>query len=153
MRPDQDQAAIAAIERAMVRIRRRQTRRSLAPRHRLEVDASIVGVLDAVDEGPRGDAGVTVGLVAQRLGMHASNASRLASRAIELGLLRRAASQADGRKSILELTSGGKRTVSDIKASRRAAFDAATTDWSSGEREEFADLLARFVDALDQRTG
>src|SRR5437667_9576445 len=91
--------ALEAIERAMVRIRRSVTRR--------ELGRSMAGVaattdlpqffaVDAVDEASESaDQPVTVGTVAERLGVDPSRASRLIARAGRAGHRRRLASQSD----------------------------------------------------------
>ena len=146
-----DEPELTAIEQAMVRIRRGQTRRTLArvtvQEHGAEaVNAALFGVVDAVEEGPDGE--VSVGLVAQRLGIDPSRASRLVARAVGAGYVRRAATQHDGRVSPLALTPAGKRYAEAVHRSRREHFDAAMRGWTAAERSEFARLLSRFVAGL-----
>lgn len=139
------------IERAMVRIRRRQNRRALAPQE-AGVDPSMVGVIDAVEEGSS-DGAVTVGMVAERVGVDPSQGSRLVAAAVDAGLVKRAVSQHDGRRSVLELTERGQQVAADVHEMRKQAFSEAMADWSAKDRREFARLLERFVDALDARSG
>jgi DNA-binding MarR family transcriptional regulator len=151
------EAALAAVERAMVRIRRSQTRRTLA---RLAgggadpaPDPGLDQAIDAVEEGPDGTGHeVTVGVVAERLGVDPSRASRLVARAIAAGYLTRIASQADGRRIGLELTPEGRRRADRVRRSREAVFARAMRDWSDREREDFARLLTRFTEALAEVT-
>jgi DNA-binding MarR family transcriptional regulator len=147
--------AVAAIERALVRIRRSQTRRSLGRLATREVgepvDLTLLGVVDAVEEGPDRDGQpVSVGTVGDRLGIDPSRASRVVSRAIQGGYLRRVASQTDGRRIGLELTAAGEELAAQAHRFRRSFFTEVMRDWSAADRREFASLLTRFVDGMAQ---
>jgi len=145
--------ALTEIERAMVRIRRSQTRRTLArlagDEDGAASDPGLTSVVDAVEEGPeRSDREVTVGDVAQRLGVDPSRASRLVTRAIESGHVARVASQADGRRVGLELTPAGREHAEAVHRSRQTTFDRLMRYWPARDREDLARLLTRFTDAL-----
>jgi len=113
------------------------------------VNVSRVLVAQAVEAGPEEPGGdVTVGLVADRLGIDPSTASRLTAEAIQAGYLSRVASQADGRRVQLALTAAGRALLEDAYRYQRAVFARVTQDWSDGERHEFARLLPQFVDAV-----
>jgi DNA-binding MarR family transcriptional regulator len=75
-------------------------------------------------------------------------ASKLVASAVEAGLVRRLADQADGRRSFLATTADGRAAGEQMRRSRAAAFDAAMSGWSDAERATFAGLLTRFVAAL-----
>lgn len=144
---------LAAIERGMVRLRRSMGRRALgtlATRQAgVPFDPAHFSVVDAVEEGPPAAGGeVTVGLVAERLAVDPSRASRLVAGAIRAGYARRVASQTDGRRIHLELTAAGRELAEAGHRTRRARFDRAMAGWSEGERREFARLLTRFTDGL-----
>lgn len=145
-------AALDAIERAMVRIRRSQTRRTLAVLAAGDAGGfvpSSASVVDAIEQGPDADGGeVTVGTVAQRLGADPSRASRLVATAVRAGYVARVASQADGRRIRLELTPAGRELAEAGHRFRRSMFERLIRDWPESDREEFARLLTRFVDAL-----
>ncbi|MDX3104234.1 MarR family winged helix-turn-helix transcriptional regulator [Nonomuraea angiospora] len=134
---------IAAVERAMVAIRRRQSRRALARQH------GAVGpeyeVLDVIEGG---DGSVTVSTVAQALSVDQPRASRLVAAAVTAGLVRREADQADGRKSWLVLTEAGQAALEQAHRARQAAFAAVMEEWPEEDRAEFARLLTRFVEGL-----
>ncbi len=145
--------ALEAIERAMLSIRRSVTRRelgrSMAAALQGETDLSQYFAVDAVEEATEDSAQpVTVGTVAERLGVDPSRASRLVARAVQAGYLRRVASQADGRQSLLELTDAGRTVVEQMHKHRQAQFALAMRDWSARERAEFARLLVRFTSTL-----
>lgn len=149
----------AAVERSMVRLRRSMTRHTIGRRMARELDVpfdmALIGVVDAVEMGPdESGAEVTVGAVGARLGIDPTRASRVVSAAIEGGYVRRAASQADGRRSVLELTDAGRELAATARRARRRYFDEAMRGWSEEDRGAFARLLARFVDALgEERPG
>lgn len=149
---------LAEIDRAMRRIRRSQTRRSLnklaARTEECSANPGLIAVADAVDEGPPAPGEeVTVGLVAERLGIDPSRASRLVSAAIESGHVVRVASQRDGRRIGLELTDTGREVLDSAHRFRQAMFAKAMRDWTDEERTEFARLLTRFTDAFLEAAG
>ena len=149
-------ADVAAIERAFVRIRRSQTRRTLgrAAEEALghEIDLTAVAVVDAVEEGPSpGAVAVTVGDIAVRLGIDPSRASRVAAAAVAHGLAERRAAPGDGRQVGLVLTEAGRRVAAEVRRFRRKSLGAVVRDWTAADRRTFARLLARFVDGLAVR--
>ncbi len=138
----------------MIRLRRSVSRRSLGRRAAEEVFAQVgaelslseLAVVDAVEEGaPAPGHEVTVGLVAERLDLDPSRASRLVSAAIKAGLILRVASQADGRQVHLELTARGLQVVDAMHTARQGAFNEVMSDWSDHDRGEFARLLTKFT--------
>lgn len=142
-----------AIEEAMVALRRRQTRRTLARSMsggELPERGALFGVLDLLEAEQRAGRDSTVGGVAEGLGVDQPRASRLVADAVKRGLTRRRADQDDGRRTPLVLTSAGADVVEQVHRARRAAFAAAMTDWSAADREQFARLLSRFLDGLDR---
>lgn len=133
---------VERIERAMIAIRRRQTRRTLGAG---EPGGQAFDVLDVVEDA----TAPTVSTVAAALAVDQLRASKLVATAVAGGLVRRVADQTDGRRSLLELTDAGKALVAQAHDRRRGAFDRAMTGWSARERGEFARLLGRFVAGLD----
>ncbi|MFF5208477.1 MarR family winged helix-turn-helix transcriptional regulator [Streptosporangium sp. NPDC000396] len=145
----EDLQAIAAVERAMVAIRRSQSRRAI---QRIaggaQMDPALFGVIDAVEEGPEA---ATVSSVADRMGVDQPRASRLVTRAVESGLVRRVADPEDGRRSTLELTDLGAEQAEQVHRFRREVFGTAMRGWPEHDQREFARLLTAFVEALGQR--
>jgi DNA-binding MarR family transcriptional regulator len=137
---------VAVVETAMIAIRRRQTRRTFA------VDAGgpdpVQEVLDALEAA--GPDRIGVNGVAAALGVDQPRASKLVAAAVSAGLVRREADQADGRRTNLVLTTDGERQLEWVHDYRRDRFATAMDDWTDAERQTFADLLARFVTALDR---
>jgi DNA-binding MarR family transcriptional regulator len=133
---------IAAIERAMVAIRRRQRRRVLARAQGAGPEHDVLDVIEGAQEA------VTVTAVAEALSVDQPRASRLVAAAVAAGLVRREADQADGRRSRLILTDAGRAALEQSRRARQAAFAGAMEGWSAAERAEFARLLTRFVEAI-----
>ncbi|MET9487967.1 MarR family winged helix-turn-helix transcriptional regulator [Nocardia sp. NPDC006630] len=92
---------------------------------------------------------VTVGRVAELLGTDPSVASRMVSDIIKAGYLVRAASQLDGRRTVLELSPQGEELMTRFRKHQRDAFDYITADWSDSDRLDFARLMLQYVDSLD----
>lgn len=137
---------VAAVEAAMIAVRRRQTRRTLA------VQAGgpdpVQEVLDAVEAAEPEPIGVNG--VAAALGVDQPRASKLVAAAVSAGLVRREADQRDGRRTNLVLTADGRHQLDWVHDYRRNRFAAAMEDWTAAERQTFATLLTRFVTALDR---
>lgn len=137
---------VVVVEAAMVAVRRRQVRRTLAGAAGASpADDATQQVLDAVEAAAE-PIGVTA--VARALGVDQPRASKVVALAVDAGLLRREADQDDGRRSHLALTAAGRARLDAVHAFRRARFDAAMASWTQTERATFADLLTRFVAAL-----
>ncbi|MEV7087702.1 MarR family winged helix-turn-helix transcriptional regulator [Streptomyces sp. NPDC093085] len=86
----------------------------------------------------------TVGGLAAEMGVTQPVASRTVAACIQDGLLRRAASQLDGRRTVLELTEAGEAERDRFAAEQREAFQEITVAWSPAERVQFARLLIRY---------
>ncbi|WP_224278727.1 MarR family winged helix-turn-helix transcriptional regulator [Streptomyces sp. LS1784] len=113
-------------------------------------DLSRTLVLRIVLDAEREDAGeVTVGAVAQHLGVDPSVASRMVSDSISAGYLIRAASQRDGRRTVLHLSPEGRELMARFGRHQRSAFEYITADWTERERLEFARLMLKYVDSQD----
>jgi DNA-binding MarR family transcriptional regulator len=157
-----DDAAVAAVERAMVAVRRSQSRRvlaRLASRRgerpgpaRGAAEPTVAGpafdVLDVVEAAERAGAAVTVSDVAVALDVDQPRASRVVAAAVEAGMVRREADQADGRRTLLVTTDAGRTVSERVHGFRRSVFAEAMAGWPAADRAEFARLLTSFVDAL-----
>lgn len=152
--PDEPQADVAAIETAMVAVRRAQSRRRLAhlARRRGEhtgpysgLPDSVFELLDVVEATAAEGWLPTVTDAAAILDVDQPRASRLAGQAVQAGLLLREADQGDGRRSLLVLTAEGREVLAAIHGFRRRTIAEATSEWDPSERELFARLLSRFV--------
>lgn len=121
----------------------------LAGRGGRAVELSRILVAEAVAAGIAAPGEeVTVGLVADRLAVDPSTASRLVADATAAGYVTAAASPADARRRRLDLTPAGHELVAGARRHQRAVFERVTRDWTDRERLEFARLLVRFVAAV-----
>ena len=66
------------------------------------------------------DRVTSVGALAEELGVNQSNASRLVSRLVRMGLLARRRSTADGRANVLTVTGNGHQALDEVNQARRA---------------------------------
>ncbi|MFE3599161.1 MarR family winged helix-turn-helix transcriptional regulator [Streptomyces sp. NPDC059142] len=129
--------ALDQIGPALSRLRRR------APASGKDLSRNLV--LNVIADAP---GETTVGGLAAEMGVAQPVASRTVAACIAEGLLRRAASQSDGRRTVLELTEHGEAERNRFAAEQRKAFLEITVTWSPEERTQFARLLTRYgVDA------
>lgn len=140
---------VRAAERAMAEIARslgrRDLNRQIERRFGDAVAGSLAQVVDAIDEGGENGELPTVGRVARLLDVHPSRASRMVKSVIRAGFAERVASQADGRKSCLELTPRGREIALAIRSARARYFASRMKNWSREDRRGFARLLALFA--------
>ena len=153
---------IETVERAMVAIRRSQSRRTLA---RLAAARQVAGagdpqeaapaipaagaeVLDVIEEAEEGGGAATVSSVATALNIDQPRASKLVAAAVAAGLVRREADQADGRRTLLVRTPAGRRLSAEMHAFRQQTYAEAMGGWPAADRAEFARLLTKFVKTL-----
>ncbi|MFI5910225.1 MarR family winged helix-turn-helix transcriptional regulator [Dactylosporangium sp. NPDC051541] len=156
-----DDEHVKAVERAMVAIRRSQTRRALTrlaeqrddAEHAGVVGNAAVDVLDAIAAAEQAGTPATVSGVAATLNVDQPRASKLVAAAVEAGLVRREADQADGRRTALVRTERGNALFEEMHRFRRSIFAAAMSDWPDADRAAFARLLTRFVESLAGMTG
>ncbi|KJS62002.1 MarR family winged helix-turn-helix transcriptional regulator [Streptomyces rubellomurinus] len=114
-------------------------------------DLSRTLVLGLVMEHTRdSEKEITVGAVAELLGVDPSVASRMVTDNIKAGYLLRAASQQDGRRTVLHLSPEGTELMARFRRHQRAAFEYITADWAEHDRLEFARLMLKYVDSLGQ---
>ncbi|MEV6079980.1 MarR family winged helix-turn-helix transcriptional regulator [Streptomyces sp. NPDC052069] len=130
--PSDDQA-LDQIGPALSRLRRR------TPASGKDLSRNLV--LNVIADAP---GEMTVGGLAAEMGVAQPVASRTVAACIEDGLLRRTASQSDGRRTVLELTDHGEAERNRFAAEQRRAFQEITAAWSPEERIQFARLLARY---------
>jgi DNA-binding MarR family transcriptional regulator len=160
----QEDDHVKAVERAMVAIRRSQTRRALnrladAREARDDVDdsgvvgGSAIDVLDAIEAAEQAGTPATVSGVAAALNVDQPRASKLVAAAVEAGVVRREADQADGRRALLVRTERGSALSEELHRFRRSVFATAMADWTDADRAAFARLLTRFVESLAGMTG
>ncbi|MFZ7092246.1 MarR family winged helix-turn-helix transcriptional regulator [Primorskyibacter sp. 2E233] len=115
----------------------------------LPIDLAQLDVLMAVwapanEFGDDAGAETMVSTVATRLNIDPSRASRVTSELIKQGHLRRAVSQADARRAVLELTPSGIQMVEAVRTYKFLVLGSYLKDWTKEEITTFLPLLARF---------
>jgi DNA-binding MarR family transcriptional regulator len=125
---------------AFSRLRRNVVQQVRDPLPRKDLGRTLV--LNLVDERPDG---ISVGEIAEQLSADPSVASRMVTDCITAGYLRRAASQLDGRRTVLHLTDDGAALLTRFRAQQREAFEHVTRTWSAEDRQQLARLLIRYV--------
>ena len=98
-------------------------------------------VLNVVADAP---GEMTVGGIATEMGVTQPVASRTIATCVADGLLRRVASQADSRRTVLELTDAGQTERRRFASEQRETFEAITAAWEPAERIQFARFLVRY---------
>jgi DNA-binding MarR family transcriptional regulator len=143
-------AAVASIDAVMGRIRRSMMKREFgkaiierlkAPLEVAHMD--VIGILGGMHEDV-GAEEITVGFVAEKLGIDPSRASRLVAEVVERGFAKRVASQADARRIGLALTPKGRAFVEKFRETKWRVFASALGEWNEDELITFARLLERF---------
>jgi DNA-binding MarR family transcriptional regulator len=94
-----------------------------------------------------------VGGLGQTLGLHKSNASRLAAALEAKGFVRREADADDGRGVRLRLTTAGRRTHDAIRAKVEARQAAIVAAFPPAVRRSFVRLLGELAAEASARVG
>ncbi|MHC2998366.1 MarR family winged helix-turn-helix transcriptional regulator [Microbacterium sp. HJ5] len=90
---------------------------------------------------------LSVGEIADAVGVDQPRASRLVQQAAQLGLVRREADPDDARRTRVALTDAGTALVRGFRGERREAVDTALAGFTDDERAELARLLTKLADA------
>lgn len=155
--------AVMEIDTLLQRWRRRAMKRELGTRALvdlgIELDLAQLDVLAAI-EGPPLDQGepqqeVMVSTVAERLNIDPSRASRIVSDLVEQNYARRAVSQMDARRTIIELTERGTAIVDAVRAYKFLVMGNYLSQWDAAELAAFVPMLKRFgqwMDGIDPAT-
>ena len=141
--------AVAAIDAVMAKVRRSIQRRDFGRLILARIDPSLeVSHLDAIIALSAGDTPrdeVTVGIIAERMGIDPSRASRISADLVERGYAVRVASQLDARRICLKLTARSERLVTAVRQTKWRIFAGALAQWDEQELVTFATLLERFA--------
>lgn len=89
---------------------------------------------------------LSVGEIAEAVGVDQPRASRLVQQAVQMGLVEREPDPDDARRTRVRLTAEGERVGSGVRGRRRDAVRAALGSFSEAERAELARLLTKFAD-------
>lgn len=148
--------AVMEIDALMQKWRRRAQKRELGQRAlvhlKIELDLAQLDVLFAI-AGPTEPGEVQgetmVATVAERVNIDPSRASRLVSDMVDHGYARRAVSQADARRTIIELTERGRTVVEAVRAYKFMVMGDFLGEWSAEDLAAFVPLLKRFGTWMD----
>jgi DNA-binding MarR family transcriptional regulator len=111
-------------------------------------DGTLVqGQIDALDYLARRDRKMS-GL-AGKLRIDPSTATRAVQRLVDDGLAERVPSPEDGRVVMVRLTCRGREVQRDVAGRRSHVMARVLAAFDDDERTQLADLLDRFVDAVD----
>lgn len=150
---DDDTAeAVISLDALMQNWRRRAVRRELGHKAlaalKVGIDLAQFDVLVAI-EAPVAQFGDSAGetmvaTVAERLGIDPSRASRIVSEMVEAGYARRAVSQADARRTIIELTAAGQSIIEAVRAYKFLVLGDFLGGWDKEEVARFLPLMRKF---------
>lgn len=115
-----------------------------------EIDLALLDVLIAIwapsnEFGDDAGTETMVSTIATRLHIDPSRASRLVSELIGKGLARRAVSQKDARRTIVQLTDRGQAIVDAVRRFKFLVMGKFFSGWTTEELETFVPLFERFV--------
>lgn len=93
---------------------------------------------------------MNLGAVAQGLGVHPSNATRLVERLVTAGLVDRRDDPTDRRNLVLELTPAGHELVDRVMNDRRVAIVRILDRMPASRRRALVPVLRSFADAGEE---
>src|SRR3954453_6716069 len=97
------------------------------------------------DEGPQ-----RLGALATAFGLDPSTITRQVQALEEIKLAERSSDPTDRRASILAPTANGREVLDKTREHRRARLQAALSDWSPSDLEDFGRLLTKFNPSVDR---
>jgi len=114
--------------------------RLLGARSGVDLDRPSYVALAALDAGP-----LRISELADACGVDVSTMSRLVDRMLARGLVDRETSAEDRRVSLVQASAKGREVQQTLRAWRSEALKDLLGKWTRDEREQFAELLSRFV--------
>lgn len=90
---------------------------------------------------------LSIGEIADAIGVDQPRASRLVQQAVGMQLVRREVDPDDARRTRVALTDAGAALVRGFRGERRDAVDTALSGFTADERAELARLLTKLADA------
>jgi len=105
--------------------------------------------LDVLDVMRRIEGEVTVGAIAEAMRIDPSRGSRLVADLVARGILRRDASQADGRRSLIVRTEAGDKLLAEIRDVKRSLLARVLENWPEDELSAFSELFEKFVSRFE----
>jgi len=138
-----------AMSRMRVLIKNRAIGRLIMSAAAPDLDMAHLDVIELVRRCAR-DGEVTIGLVAEKMCMDPSRASRVVAQLVDQGILRRDVSQADARRAVIVLTGKGQAILKEKRRVKLEMLERILSGWTEDEVTQFADLYARFVDEFEK---
>jgi DNA-binding MarR family transcriptional regulator len=117
------------------------------------VEMSGVLVVEACGRGAEAGREVSVGDVATFADVEHSTASRLVDRAVRGGLVERARSARDPRRTALTLTGAGRELRDEAVRFRVRWLHRMLDGWDTGDVDAFAGYLDRFAASVTEHGG
>ncbi|WP_105381786.1 MarR family winged helix-turn-helix transcriptional regulator [Neorhizobium alkalisoli] len=105
--------------------------------------------LDVLEVIRRIEGEATVGAIAEAMRIDPSRGSRLVADLVARGILRRDASQADGRRSLLVATDLGESLFAEIRAVKRSLLAHVLEGWPEDDINAFSVLFEKFVSGFE----
>ena len=142
--------ALMRIDAVVLNWRRQMHKRELG--HRavralgLDIELAQVDTLFAIAAEAGEGEETMVSTVAERLSIDPSRASRLVAEMVNAGYARRAVSQRDARRTILELTPAGEAVVAAVQKYKWLLLGEFFSGWSKADIDAFVPLLERYSD-------
>lgn len=93
----------------------------------------------------------TVGLLAEEMALDPSRASRIAADLVERGLLARAVSQEDGRRSVLMPTEAARALMDAFLAAKWQRTMKLFSNWSEEDILTFSRLFSRYTEGMREQ--
>ena len=121
-------------------------------KERFQAERSIeIGQLDALDLlVDRGEAGLRMGDLADALRVDASTATRAVDRLVQAGFAERTTDPEDGRRVLARVSDKGEALHRELAEGRQDMLERMLQGFSDEDRQRLADLMERFVHALDE---
>lgn len=117
----------------------------------LDIDLAQLDVLFAIaaphyEFESNAEAETMVSTVAERLMIDPSRASRVVAEMVNAGYVRRAVSQKDSRRTVLELTAAGDAIVTAVHSYKWLLLSEFFAGWSDEDLAVFVPMLERYSD-------
>lgn len=145
--------AITELDELVIRVRlatqRPEWRRQLTRGTVHELTIGDLRVLRSVERRARQGADVSIGGVAEDIGVEHSTASRAVTAVVAKRLLTKSVSSADQRCTSLALTDAGREALEETTQRRREMVAEVVTDWSSDDLASLLKFLRRLANDLE----
>jgi DNA-binding MarR family transcriptional regulator len=146
--PAPSTAVLEEIEAALTALTRNPRIRGI---HRLlnresgvELDRPTYVALAMLESGP-----LRISDLADACDVDVSTMSRLIERLCARGFVERRIDPNDRRAALIQASEGGRAVQRQLRAFREDSLRKLLDGWTDGEREQFAQLLSRFVKGAD----